>query len=66
MKASFTVKKSFTRENEYVTCFYVDGFKDTDERGTEGTGCKLYPTKEKAIAAGKRYLKKMQKNGFEI
>ena len=66
MKASFKVEKSFTRENEYVTHFYVDGFIDTGERGTAGTGCKLYPTKEKATAAGKRYLRKMQNNGFEI
>ena len=65
MKASYEVAKDF-RGKEWICYFKVDGKADFDCRGTDGLGLKLYSTKEKAIAAGKRYLKKMQKNGFTI
>ena len=64
MKASYRVTK--TRWNDYMCEFMIDGYADTDVRGTDGTGLKFYFTKEQAEAAGKRYIKKMQKNGFEI
>ena len=64
MKASYYVYQSHA--NDWVCVFCCGGYPDTDAHGTDGTGCKLYATKEKAEAAGKRYLKKMQKNGFEI
>lgn len=64
MTASYKTYKS--RFGDWVCTFYVDGYPDFDERGTDGTGCKLYETEQKAIAAGKRYLKKMKKNGFTV
>lgn len=64
MNASYSVNK--TCWERWMCSFYVDGHLNTDERGTDGTGLKFYGTREKAEAAGKRYLKKMQKNGFEI
>lgn len=63
MTASYRV--SVSRFGDWMCHFYVDGRADTDERGTDGTGLKIYATRAKAEAAGKRYLKKMQKNGFE-
>lgn len=65
MKASYRIEEVYWG-NEWACNFFVDGRSNCDERGTNGTGCKIYPTKEKAEDAGKRYLKKMQKNGFEI
>ena len=64
MTAAYKVEQTYF--GEYACYFLIDGKCDTDERGTNGTGLKLYQSEEKAEAAGKRYLKKMQKNGFEI
>jgi hypothetical protein len=64
MTANYKVEKS--RWNDYICRFYIDGYPDRDERGTDGTGLKFYETEAKAEAAGKRYLKKMKKNGFDI
>lgn len=64
MTASYKVEKS--RFNDWTCRFLIDGIPDTDERGTDGTGLKFYETIEKAEAAGKRYLRKMKKNGFDI
>lgn len=64
MKASYIVEKS--RFGDWQCTFFVGGYPNFDERGTDGTGLKFYETEEKAIAAGKRYLVKMKKNGFEI
>lgn len=64
MKASYKVERS--RFGDWVCTFYINGRLDYDERGTNGTGCKLYESEAKAEAAGKRYLKKMQNNGFII
>lgn len=69
MKASYKVWKSQGvggAAGKYVCTFLLDGFVDYDQRGTNGTGGKLYETKEQAEAAGKRYLAKMKKNGFEV
>ena len=66
MKASYRVEKYFANNGEWVCYFLLNNKPDTGERGTAGTGCKLYDTREKAEAAGKRYVKKMQINGFEI
>lgn len=65
MKATYSIEKHF-HSNDYVCYFKIDNRSNYDERGTSGTGLKVYATKEKAENAGKRYLKKMQKNGFEI
>lgn len=65
MKAGYRVNHS-TLHGKYVCWFLLNGRANRDERGTAGTGCKLYDSYEKADAAGKRYLKKMQKNGFII
>lgn len=65
MKASYNTTSIFN-STEYVCYFMIDNHIDLNARGTDGTGCKIYATKEKAEAAGKRYLKKMQNNGFEI
>ena len=65
MKASYIVEKHYNGDG-YICYFKIDGKPNYDERGTSGTGLKIYPTKEKAINAGKRYLLKMYANGFEI
>lgn len=65
MKASYDVKACYVGTG-YICFFKIDNQLNFDERGTYGTGCKIYPTKEKAEAAGKRYLRKMKNNGFEI
>ena len=65
MKASYEVKKSYVN-NSYICYFKVDGKPYYGETGTNGTWYKVYPTKEKAISAGKRYLLKMYANGFDI
>lgn len=62
MKVSFKVYPH--DDGRYVCRFLVDGRTDYDEHGTCGLGVKLYATKEKATAAGKRYVKKMAKLGF--
>lgn len=64
MKATYRIEKS--RFNSWICYFFIGGHPNTDCRGTDGTGLKFYATKEKAEAAGKRYLKKMSQNGFEI
>ena len=69
MKASYTVEKSRgvgSAAGKWVCNFFVGGRPDYDQRGTNGTACKLYETKEQAEAAGKRYLAKMKRNGFEV
>lgn len=66
MKASYRVEQSFRNNGEYVCYFLIDNRIDKGARGTDGTGCKIYGTKQKAEAAGKRYLKKMESNEFEI
>ena len=66
MKASYRVEKYLARNGEWVCYFLLNNKPETGERGAGGTGCKLYGTREKAEAAGKRYVKKMQINGFEI
>ena len=65
MKASYKVEKS-RLPGKQVCYFFVDGRMNTDERGTDGTGLKLYDSEDKAEVAGKRYLAKMKKNGFEV
>lgn len=62
MKASYKIFKCYL--GGWCCEFYVGNDKNYEERGTDGTGLKIYETREKAEAAGKRYLKKMQKNGF--
>ena len=69
MNASYTVEKSKGvggASGKYVCTFFVNGRIDYDQKGTNGTGCKLYETEEQAEAAGKRYLVKMKRNGFEV
>lgn len=43
---------------KWVVTFYTPWGYDYDERGTNGTGCKLYDTEKQASAAAKRYAKK--------
>ena len=69
MKASYSVWKSQGvggAAGKWVCTFLLDGHIDYDQRGTNRTGGKLYETKEQAEAAGKRYLAKMKRNGFEV
>ena len=65
MKASYDVKKSYVN-NSYICYFKIDGERNYEVKGTNGTGLKIYPTKEKAISAGKRYLLEMYAKGFVI
>lgn len=65
MKAGYRVERS-TVHGKFVCWFLINGRVNKDERGTDGTGIKFYDSREKAEAAGKRYLRKMKKNGFTI
>lgn len=47
-------------DGTYAVDFWALGAPDFDVRGTYGTACKSYTTKEKAIAAAKRYIKKYE------
>ena len=46
------------RIKKWVVEFRTPWGIDYDERGTSGTGCKLYDTEKQAVAAAKRYAKK--------
>ena len=65
MKASYKVHEA-PWASDYVCTFFVDNRVNYDVRGSDGTGRKIYGNKKKAIDAGKRYLKKMKENGFEV
>lgn len=65
MKASYEVKKSYVNNN-YICFFRVDGKSYFGATGAKGTGYSVYPTKEQAISAGKRYLLEMYSRGFDI
>lgn len=47
-------------DGTYSVSFFAFGSPDFDVRGTYGTACKSYVTKEKAIAAAKRYIHKYE------
>ena len=64
MVASYATHKAHWGD-QWVCTFLIDGKADRTARGTDGTGCKLYDTEAKAIAAGKRYITMMRKNGFK-
>lgn len=66
MTASYEIYKTRFDNYPYVCAFMIDGHVDSGASRTSGTGIKLYESKEKAEAAGKRYLKKMKANGFEV
>ena len=66
MTASYEIYKTHFNDNLYVCAFKVDGHIDSGACRTSGTGIKIYESKAKAEAAGKRYLKKMKANGFEV
>lgn len=65
MDASYKVEKS-RFPGKFICYFFVNGRMNSDERGTDGTGLKLYDSEDKAEAAGKRYLAKMKRNGFKV
>lgn len=64
MTASYELDKCYL--GGWCCYFLVGGRYNTDERGTDGTGLKIYDTFDKAMAAGERYLRKMAKNGFAV
>ena len=45
-------------DGTYSVSFFALGSPDFEIKGSYGTACKSYDTKEKAIAAAKRYIKK--------
>ena len=47
-------------DGTYAVDFFAFGSPNFDVRGSYGTACKSYKTKEKAIAAAKRYIKKYE------
>ena len=49
------------RIKKWVVEFRTPWGLDYDERGTSGTGCKLYDTEKQATAAAKRYVKKFSR-----
>lgn len=68
MKVRYEVNKALVLgrwSGEWSVTYICDGRIDQDVRGTCGMGIKLFPTREKAEASGKRYVKKMVANGFE-
>lgn len=65
MKVSYIVYEEVFGHG-WVVEYHVDGYIDYDVRGTYGLGIKIFDTKEKAEASGKRYVKKMvEEYGFE-
>ena len=65
MTASYKVVYSKLHDL-YICEFHIDNRLNKDERGTDGTGLKLYHSCKQASEAGKRYLRKMEKNGFTV
>lgn len=65
MTASYIIRDSVIQGKVEVV-FLVGGRINYDERGTDGTGLKLYDDYKKACSAVNRYIKKMKANGFEI
>lgn len=64
MKVGYKVSK-VQYGTGWAVRYYLGGYVDQDERGTAGTGCKIFDTKEQAIRSGKRYVKTMNGRGFE-
>lgn len=68
MKATYRIENTVQHlvemgAEKYYVWFLLDGHSDFEyERRAK---C-FYPTLKEAEAAGKRYLKKMQKNGFDV
>lgn len=48
-------------DGTYLVTFFAFGSLDFDVRGTHGTACKTYSTKDKAISAAKRYVRKYER-----
>lgn len=63
MTAAYKIRQSL--DDRYVLFFLVNGMIDCSAYGSNGTGCKVYESMAKAEAAGRRYLKRMSKHGFE-
>ena len=47
-------------DGTYSVTFFAYGSPDFEVRGTCGTACKIYSTKDKAISAAKRYVRKYE------
>ena len=47
-------------DGTYSVSFFAFGSPDFDVRGTDGTACKIYNTKDKAVSAAKRYVRKYE------
>ena len=65
MTASYRIMGDLV-DGQVTVRFFVDGKYNNEMRGSNGTGVKFYSTFQKAKAAGRRYLKTMEKLGFEI
>lgn len=48
------------RDGAYWVAFFSYGSPDFDVRGSDGTACKVYSTKDKAVSAAKRYVRKYE------
>ena len=68
MKASYKVRKTEPHLLRLGTApYYIEYFVGNDQDWDYGRRAKhFHETEAEAHKAGKRYLKKMQKNGFEI
>ena len=47
-------------DGTYSVSFFAFGSPDFDVRGTDGTACKTYSTKDKAVSAARRYIRKYE------
>lgn len=57
----FFIAEIYKWDAEYCVTFIAFGRIDYQFKGSYGTGSKSYSTKDKAIAAAKRYIKKFEK-----
>lgn len=64
MVATYKIRRCF--DGSYLLLFLIDGMVDNTAYRTNGTGCRVYDTYEKAVRSGRRYLERMRRNGFLV
>jgi len=64
MVASYIIRRCI--DGSYVLTFLIDGMVDNTAYRTNGTGCRVYDTYDKALSSGRRYLERMRRNGFLV
>lgn len=64
MVASYIIRRCC--DGSYVLVFLIDGMVDNTAYRTNGTGCRVYDSYDKALRSGRRYLERMRRNGFLV